>query len=455
MRIGLIEARDSVARAIVEMAALHMGEEIRFLMSEADLQRPWEGTQTSPGPDILLLGLDQYAAMAFAGARAVRAWAPDCAIVAYGADLPADVRTAAIGLGARLILRAPFTANDLAGAIALAPPRAPMRALPPAGDFFTDDLLASAALTAHDDPARILSDAASTRPLVATGAPPLTPRPLGAASAVTVFGAKGGVGASVLAVNLACALSSLGRRVCLIDANAGFGSCGALLGFSSTAPSMLDVVEGELSVARVRSALVEHRSGLYALLAPPSPESAPLITADFVRTVVGLLRGEFDVLVIDCRTNYGEREIALLRAADRIVIACSPEYTALRCMQAFMATVLGRLAYPRERLLPVLIRANTMSRSSQAGAEALLTLPFLWRIVSDGPRVKRSVDAGHPVILSDPDAQVSRDIWALALFLAGKDEIPGRTGLLGALAALRARRAHASARPRIFLHDAM
>ena len=450
MRIGLIEGKESVARSIAGLAATTIGEHLRFLGNESDLQRPWGNEEDGPGPDLLLLGLDEQPTNALAGAAAVRAWSPRCVIVAYGADIPGAIRLRAIDVGARLIVRYPFDGSDLAGALALAAARTPVvqRALPPAN--------AVEEISFFDNTDDILAGGAPRMPLRAA-APALDPRPLGAASVVTVFGVKGGVGASVLAVNLACALSSLDRRVCLIDGNICFGSCGALLNIPINAPSMLDLVEGDLSPSRISAALVGHETGLSVLLAPPSPDDASRISSAFLRAVVRVLRGQFDVLIIDTATSYDERDITLLRAADRIVVACSPEYPAMRCMQGFLSTVLGRLTYPRERLLPVLIRANTMSRASQTEAESSLALPFLWRIVSDGPRIKRSVDAGEPVIVHEPDAAVSRDMWALALFLAGREEIPRRGGLCGRLAAARRRQASAAARAatrrRIFIGD--
>lgn len=48
---------------------------------------------------------------------------------------------------------------------------------------------------------------------------------------VSVLSGKGGVGKSVIAVNLALALKETGANVLLLDADVGFGSVEILLGF--------------------------------------------------------------------------------------------------------------------------------------------------------------------------------------------------------------------------------
>src|SRR5438093_1069142 len=51
--------------------------------------------------------------------------------------------------------------------------------------------------------------------------------PLG--KVIAAFSPKGGVGTTTLAVNLACALTTFGRRVVIVDGNVSFGNVGMFL----------------------------------------------------------------------------------------------------------------------------------------------------------------------------------------------------------------------------------
>ena len=86
---------------------------------------------------------------------------------------------------------------------------------------------------------------------------------------VTVFSPKGGVGTSTVAVNLACALSTLGRRVALMDGNISFGNVGVFLNLPPS-KSILQLVGDPAGIgeANVEEALLSHPSGLKVLLAP-------------------------------------------------------------------------------------------------------------------------------------------------------------------------------------------
>lgn len=53
---------------------------------------------------------------------------------------------------------------------------------------------------------------------------------------ISVLSGKGGVGKSVIAVNLSLALKEKGLRVLLFDADVGFGSVEILLGFMAPRP---------------------------------------------------------------------------------------------------------------------------------------------------------------------------------------------------------------------------
>src|ERR1035437_9079160 len=101
---------------------------------------------------------------------------------------------------------------------------------------------------------------------------------------VTVFTAKGGVGKTMLAVNLGVVLAQGGsNRVCVVDLDLASGD-GAISVPLDPARSMADAVSmaGRLDATGAASLLTPYRPGLEMLLAPATPGDADKITATLV-----------------------------------------------------------------------------------------------------------------------------------------------------------------------------
>ena len=99
---------------------------------------------------------------------------------------------------------------------------------------------------------------------------------------LALYGAKGGVGTTTIAINAAIALHrELGRKVCLVDGNLQFGDHRVFLDLGLDKKSIVDIVTAPtIDQDLVRQVLVKHDSGVDLLLAPPSPETAELVTPE-------------------------------------------------------------------------------------------------------------------------------------------------------------------------------
>jgi len=171
---------------------------------------------------------------------------------------------------------------------------------------------------------------------------------------ISVFSAKGGVGCTIIATNLAVAMRMQSRRsVVLFDADLRFGIAGVMLNLwaDSTIGDLVRYSD-ELTHDLVDSVLVPHSSGIKVLLPPLNLEAAEEITSQQVMRILEIIRRGYDFIVVDMATSLDETTLALLDASFRIVFVTTPEVPALRNTRRMVELAQG-LGYPREKIILV------------------------------------------------------------------------------------------------------
>jgi len=238
---------------------------------------------------------------------------------------------------------------------------------------------------------------------------------------VAVFGPKGGVGRTTLAVNLAVAAATeLGQRTCLVDASFQFGDVGVLLNLNPKNKSIADLIP-ELEAGEPESLdtfLINHSAGIRVLLAPPSPEMAELITPPGVKRMLEVLRATHDLVVVDCMSSFNDTTLAILDLADTVLTMLSLEITSIKNIRLFLE-VAEQLGYGSDKVRLVLNRADSSLGIRVADVEHSIGRRVDHTIVSDGRSVVYALNRGVPFFLSNREAQVSQDVLRLASAVAG------------------------------------
>jgi len=239
---------------------------------------------------------------------------------------------------------------------------------------------------------------------------------------VAVFSPKGGVGRTTVAVNLAVAAATeLGKKVVIMDASFQFGDVGVLLNLNPKSKSIADLIP-ELETGEPDSLdtfLITHTAGIQVLLAPPSPETAEMITASGVKKILEALRRTHDLVVVDCTSFFNDTTLAVLDAADVILTMLSLEITSIKNMRLFLE-VAEQLGYEAGKVRLVLNRADSALGIRVADVEHSIGRKVDETIVSDGRSVVYALNRGVPFFLSDREAQVSQDILRLARSVVGE-----------------------------------
>ncbi|MER3450708.1 MAG: hypothetical protein C4315_13405 [Chloroflexota bacterium] len=258
---------------------------------------------------------------------------------------------------------------------------------------------------------------------------------------LAVFSPKGGVGRTTIALNLSLAIVQLSdRRVVLVDGSLTFGDVAVMLNLPPTRTiSDLIPYANRLDEDLVNTILAAHPSGLRVLLAPPKPELADLVTPEHMSLILARLRELFDYVVVDTMTTLNDITLAILDAADKVLVVTTPEIPAIKNVRTFLDTT-AALGYPPDKIELILNRADASPGIDVGEIEATLGRRFTARINSGGLRVVEAANRGTPVVLADPGGEVAQGIYNLVKAL-----VPEATRTPPPPARTRARRAPAEA----------
>jgi pilus assembly protein CpaE len=341
-------------------------------------------------PDVIVMDINMPGMDGVAAAEIISQRLPTCPIIMMSVHGEAMQLKRAISAGAREFLVKPFSGDEFSASIRTVFERETARR----GQF-------EASLPAVTSPVNPADD--------------------GEHQVIAVFSPKGGAGRTTIATNLAVALhQETGARVCLVDANLQFGDVGVLLNLNPKDRSIADAVEtGDPDGDIVDSCVIDHSTGIRVLLAPPSPEGADLVTAHHMRSIVDHLRIGHEYVVIDLPSGLSDLSLAVMDAADTILVMTALEITTIKNVRLFLE-VAEQLEYARTKVRLVINRADTAQGIRIADVEASVRRPVDATIVSDGRLSVLAVNRGVPFVVSHPESPLSRDVVKLARTLAGE-----------------------------------
>jgi pilus assembly protein CpaE len=242
---------------------------------------------------------------------------------------------------------------------------------------------------------------------------------------VTLFAGKGGCGRSMIAANLAVALAGGGRRVLLMDLDLQFGDVAILLRLSPERNIAGGLpMSGRLDEPGLRSIVSGHRTGLDALLAPPSPAEGERVGREFVVELLDVARPLYDFIVVDTPAVVTDQVLAALDMSDWLIPVVTPDLPSLKSVR-LTAEMFDLLDYPKDRRLVVFNRADTQVGLTPADVEEAIGMPFAVQVPSSRD-VPVSVNQGEPLTMTNPMHPVSRAIRQLADRCAGVEAPPTR-----------------------------
>jgi pilus assembly protein CpaE len=330
-------------------------------------------------PDAIVCGLREPFSRALLTVESLTRSLPETPLVAYAATADLALVRKAMLAGARDFIRAPFNAEELRRSL-------------------------NEALESEE------------RRRLGEGGGGLGPMGL----VVTVYGAKGGVGKTSVATNLAVAVARQGQAVVLVDADDTFGDAAESLAVAQ-GPSVTDALRAGES-ASIKSFLGEHASGLSVLAAPANPLDWRSIDADVLRALFDRLARQFDVVIVDTGSTLSDVTIAALQQAAQVLWVTTPEYASVHDSLQAMSAIRG-LGLPDDRIRLVLNVASADSDVQPSSVEQALGRPVFWSVPYDR-KLRRAAQLGQPIVEAQPNSPAAASLRDLADLLTGAIPTP-------------------------------
>lgn len=217
---------------------------------------------------------------------------------------------------------------------------------------------------------------------------------------VLITSGKGGAGKSTFAVNCGAALARMGRRVLIVDADAGLRAIDLMLSVQdSVIYDLSDVLAGRCEP--VKAILSTGVEGLFVLPAPLDPADGSFEPEGMRRLCRGLTN-YYEFVLIDSAAGMGPEVMTAAAGAGRAVIIATPDPVGVRdagrIAVALEAAGLTKLRLVLNRVRPRLIRHRAAAALDRAIDD---TAVQLLGVIPEDEAVVLATFEGHPVLLEE------------------------------------------------------
>ncbi|MHC4321965.1 MAG: AAA family ATPase [Planctomycetota bacterium] len=215
---------------------------------------------------------------------------------------------------------------------------------------------------------------------------------------INVFGSKGGVGTSTIAVNLAASLTAMedSSSVALIDMKPVFGDISTILNLE-THFSWLEVTKNisRLDPTYLMSVLTKHPSGVYVLPSPVELTNGYTVNPQALATLLRLMQTMFTFIVIDSGPSFDDTFGEVMKISDTVFLVCELNISCILNIRKIQNTF-REFGFPEEEKVRIIV--NRFVRNSEISlkdAEGSLNKKIMFSIPNAYKITMSATNQGH------------------------------------------------------------
>ncbi len=239
----------------------------------------------------------------------------------------------------------------------------------------------------------------------------------GKARVCAVMNAKGGAGATTVAVNTAIALQELYGNVLLVDL-APLGHSSLHLNVRPTF-GVVDALQNlhRLDTSLLDGLMTECRGGLQLLAGPQQPLTVAPTAAELAR-LFDLLVTHFRYIIVDCSNRLDQTARMVCDLCNTLLIVAQTDVVSLWSANRLNTFLNEGTSHGRIRLL--LNRYKKIPGFTDEDVEKATSCKLLWKVPNNYQVVAPAIDKGSPIALQD-NQEIGRSFRSLAAALAEAD----------------------------------
>lgn len=249
---------------------------------------------------------------------------------------------------------------------------------------------------------------------------------------ISVANQKGGVGKTTTTFNLGVALSNMGKKVLLVDADPQ-SDLTTYMGWHNT--DNIPITLSTLINRAIRdidinpeSAIMNHDEGIDLL-----PSNIELASTDVslvnamsreyaLKECLSSLKDKYDYILIDCMPSLGMLTVNALATSDRVIIPVQSEFLAARGMSHLMSTILKirKQINPKLEVGGILLTMvdGRTNLSKEISVELKETYGTVFKLFNTQiPRAIKAAEStmlGESVLLYDKNSKVAQSYLAFS-----------------------------------------
>ncbi len=249
---------------------------------------------------------------------------------------------------------------------------------------------------------------------------------------ISIANQKGGVAKTTTTINLGASLSSLGRKVLLIDLDPqAHTTLGLGLEPDNLSKTMLNVLEPYRSKNKLKLEEIIIKlniaGGDNLFLAPSNIDFASaeyklidqIGREDFLGASIRECKIPFDYIIIDCPPSLGILTVNALKACNEVIIPMQPHYFALRGIQEFMETAeIVRRNLNHQLKINILITIaeikSNLAKEVIAEIKQYFNDKLLKNIIRKNITLVEASSQGVPALYYSPNSHGAIDYFKLA-----------------------------------------
>lgn len=225
---------------------------------------------------------------------------------------------------------------------------------------------------------------------------------------ISVLSGKGGIGKTVSAINIACALNALGKHTLLVDGNISAPTIHIHLGAKDIELSLKDALNGKIHFSDL---IHTHASGLQVIPAKTSVSDLKNLDFNKLKEVISDMKNFSDFVIVDTCAGINDESLACLEASDEALIITNLEEATIDATRKIIDT---SLELKKDMRGLVVNKSGIWCHElNEREAMNVLEQPIIANIPFDR-KVHKSNLLNHPVVYSHPRSKVSKEFFNLA-----------------------------------------